>query len=87
MARKIIVLRPRVEDGVVYMDCMKNHVALFGLHAVDGCGEFMASAPSLDRPEEELTFAGGSHRDYHMMVAVEDLLVFNIFPSFFNLEI
>ncbi|KAG6407928.1 hypothetical protein SASPL_130928 [Salvia splendens] len=72
MARKIIVLRqqvaPRDEDGVVYMECIKNHSAHLGLHAIDGCGEFMASAPSPDRPEAELTCdAWGCYRDYHRM--------------------
>ncbi|KAG6390003.1 hypothetical protein SASPL_151480 [Salvia splendens] len=78
MTREIIVLRrevgPEDEDGVVYMECMKNHAAHLGLYAVDGCGEFMASAPSPERPDAELYCdACGCHRDYHRMVAVEDL--------------
>ncbi|KAG6407930.1 hypothetical protein SASPL_130930 [Salvia splendens] len=76
MARKIIVLKevaPTDEDGVVYMECMKNHAAHLGLYAVNGCGEFMASAPGQDRPEVEVTCAAyGCHRDDHRIELVEE---------------
>ncbi|KAG6391764.1 hypothetical protein SASPL_149524 [Salvia splendens] len=74
MARQIIVLRHEVAPGnVVYMDCMKNHAAHLGLYAVDGCGEFMASPPSPERPDAELHCdACGCHRDHHRMVVVGD---------------
>ncbi|KAI0494648.1 hypothetical protein KFK09_024789 [Dendrobium nobile] len=30
-------------DEVIYRECLKNHAASLGGHALDGCGEFMPS--------------------------------------------
>lgn len=43
-----------------YKECMKNHAATIGGHAVDGCGEFMPP------PSSALTCAAcGCHRNFH----------------------
>ena len=31
---------PGNEDGVMYMECMKNHAAHLRVYAVDGCGDY-----------------------------------------------
>ncbi|GLJ25345.1 hypothetical protein SUGI_0485380 [Cryptomeria japonica] len=47
---------------VRYRECLKNHAASIGSHAVDGCGEFMAGGGE----EEALKCqACGCHRNFH----------------------
>ncbi|CAA6658766.1 unnamed protein product [Spirodela intermedia] len=54
---------------VVYRECMKNHAAAMGCHAVDGCGEFMPSAASdLADPASFTCAACGCHRNFHRRV-------------------
>ncbi|EPS65251.1 hypothetical protein M569_09527, partial [Genlisea aurea] len=48
-------------SAATYKQCMKNHAAAIGGHAVDGCREYMAAADSA-----ELTCAAcGCHRNFH----------------------
>ncbi|XP_040382519.1 zinc-finger homeodomain protein 10-like [Oryza brachyantha] len=54
-------------EGVgVYRECLKNHAASLGGHAVDGCGEFMPS-PAADAadPCSLKCAACGCHRNFH----------------------
>ncbi|KAE8673229.1 Zinc-finger homeodomain protein 11 [Hibiscus syriacus] len=44
---------------VSYRECLKNHAASLGGHALDGCGEFMPS------PTDLKCAACGCHRNFH----------------------
>ncbi|KAF7819707.1 zinc-finger homeodomain protein 9-like [Senna tora] len=52
--------------AVTYKECLKNHAASLGGHALDGCGEFMPSpnANSAD-PSSIKCAACGCHRNFH----------------------
>ncbi|XP_059316765.1 zinc-finger homeodomain protein 10-like [Lycium ferocissimum] len=51
---------------VIYKECLKNHAASIGGHAVDGCGEFMASPDSTPSDPISLKCAAcGCHRNFH----------------------
>ncbi|KAK7271794.1 hypothetical protein RJT34_27989 [Clitoria ternatea] len=51
---------------VTYKECLKNHVASLGGHALDGCGEFMPSpAATPDDPSSIKCAACGCHRNFH----------------------
>ncbi|XP_027361816.1 zinc-finger homeodomain protein 10-like [Abrus precatorius] len=52
---------------VSYKECLKNHAASLGGHALDGCGEFMPSSSSSNPAEpRSLTCAAcGCHRNFH----------------------
>ncbi|KAL8199432.1 hypothetical protein R6Q57_013000 [Mikania cordata] len=51
---------------VSYKECLKNHAASMGGHAVDGCGEFMPSpASSPTDPTSIKCAACGCHRNFH----------------------
>ncbi|KAG4911629.1 hypothetical protein AAZX31_19G021300 [Glycine max] len=53
-------------NAVVYKECLKNHVASLGGHALDGCGEFMPSpAATADDPSSIKCAACGCHRNFH----------------------
>ncbi|KAL5714325.1 hypothetical protein ACHQM5_016304 [Ranunculus cassubicifolius] len=53
-----------------YKECMKNHAAITGGHAVDGCGEFMAGGE--DGTLECLKCAACScHRNFHRKGVIE----------------
>ncbi|PIA56276.1 hypothetical protein AQUCO_00700544v1 [Aquilegia coerulea] len=53
-----------------YKDCMKNHAAIVGGHAVDGCGEFMPAGP--DGTIESLKCAAcNCHRNFHRKEIIE----------------
>uniref|UniRef100_A0ACD5XRS1 Uncharacterized protein n=1 Tax=Avena sativa TaxID=4498 RepID=A0ACD5XRS1_AVESA len=56
-----------------YRECLKNHAASMGGHAVDGCGEFM---PSLEvnhaDPSSFKCAACGCHRNFHRRVMMEE---------------
>ncbi|KAK4429993.1 Zinc-finger homeodomain protein 11 [Sesamum alatum] len=45
---------------VAYKECMKNHAATLGAHAVDGCGEYMPPSPTSLK-----CAACGCHRNFH----------------------
>ncbi|KAJ1268599.1 hypothetical protein BS78_07G147600 [Paspalum vaginatum] len=58
---------PAPEAGVyAYRECLKNHAASLGGHALDGCGEFMP-APDADpaNPSSLRCAACGCHRNFH----------------------
>ncbi|KAJ0975298.1 hypothetical protein J5N97_017263 [Dioscorea zingiberensis] len=42
----------RTPEIIVYRECMRNHAAALGGHAVDGCGSMMGSmtSPNLEFP-------------------------------------
>ncbi|KAI3452841.1 hypothetical protein Pfo_009504 [Paulownia fortunei] len=51
---------------VTYKECMKNHAATLGGHAVDGCGEFMPSPSATTTDPTSLKCAAcGCHRNFH----------------------
>ncbi|XP_047946544.1 zinc-finger homeodomain protein 9-like [Salvia hispanica] len=47
---------------VTFRECMRNHAAGLGVHAVDGCGEFM---PSFTDPDSLKCAACDCHRNFH----------------------
>ncbi|KAJ7953811.1 Zinc-finger homeodomain protein [Quillaja saponaria] len=51
---------------VSYKECLKNHAATIGGHALDGCGEFMPSSTSNPTDPTSLKCAAcGCHRNFH----------------------
>eukprot|EP01018_Ginkgo_biloba_P008225 Gb_30985 [translate_table: standard] len=53
-----------LKKTVRYRECLKNHAASIGGHAIDGCGEFMPSGE--DGTLEALKCAAcGCHRNFH----------------------
>ncbi|PIN24076.1 hypothetical protein CDL12_03197 [Handroanthus impetiginosus] len=57
---------PPAAAAVAYKECMKNHAANIGAHAVDGCGEFMPSPASKETEPTSLKCAAcGCHRNFH----------------------
>ncbi|PIN17161.1 hypothetical protein CDL12_10183 [Handroanthus impetiginosus] len=51
---------------VVYKECMRNHAATLGGHAVDGCGEYMPSPTTAPTDPTSLKCAAcGCHRNFH----------------------
>lgn len=49
-----------------YKECLKNHAASMGGHALDGCGEFMPAATSIAADPTSLKCAAcGCHRNFH----------------------
>lgn len=51
---------------VIYKECLKNHAASLGGHAVDGCGEFMPSPTANPADPTSLKCAAcGCHRNFH----------------------
>ncbi|KAG2307625.1 hypothetical protein Bca4012_083380 [Brassica carinata] len=49
-----------------YKECLKNHAAALGSHALDGCGEFMPSPSSVSTDPTSLKCAAcGCHRNFH----------------------
>ncbi|CAH8384991.1 unnamed protein product [Eruca vesicaria subsp. sativa] len=51
---------------VTYKECLKNHAAATGGHALDGCGEFMPSPSSTPSDPTSLKCAAcGCHRNFH----------------------
>ncbi|KAL5553846.1 hypothetical protein UlMin_041247 [Ulmus minor] len=68
--------------AVAYRECLKNHAANIGGHAVDGCGEFMASPTAvLTDPTSLKCAACGCHRNFHRR-EVPDKLPTSKFQSF-----
>ncbi|XP_058773222.1 zinc-finger homeodomain protein 10-like [Vicia villosa] len=55
-----------VVAAVTYKECLKNHVATLGGHALDGCCEFMPSPTATsDDPASIKCAACGCHRNFH----------------------
>ncbi|KAG2301457.1 hypothetical protein Bca52824_030108 [Brassica carinata] len=51
---------------ITYKECLKNHAAAMGGHALDGCGEFMPSPSSTPSDPTSLKCAAcGCHRNFH----------------------
>ncbi|KAL3511125.1 hypothetical protein ACH5RR_030526 [Cinchona calisaya] len=60
---KQLRLQPPSHAAVTYRECLKNHAANLGGHALDGCGEFISS-PTTD-PTSLNCGACGCHRNFH----------------------
>ncbi|XP_027075059.1 zinc-finger homeodomain protein 9-like [Coffea eugenioides] len=59
---------------VTYKECLKNHAASLGGHAVDGCGEFMPSPTATPTDPTSLKCAAcGCHRNFHRREPEEPL--------------
>ncbi|XP_022891238.1 zinc-finger homeodomain protein 10-like [Olea europaea var. sylvestris] len=57
---------PPLPSTVTYKECLKNHAASLGGHAVDGCGEFMPSPTATTTDPTSLKCAAcGCHRNFH----------------------
>nr|CAD1826433.1 unnamed protein product [Ananas comosus var. bracteatus] len=55
-----------VAGDFLYRECLKNHAASLGGHALDGCGEFMPSpAANPSDPTSLKCAACGCHRNFH----------------------
>ncbi|KAL5826412.1 hypothetical protein ACOSQ4_018209 [Xanthoceras sorbifolium] len=51
---------------VSYKECLKNHAASLGGHALDGCGEFMPTPTADSKDPTSLKCAAcGCHRNFH----------------------
>ncbi|GMJ08804.1 homeobox protein 23, ZINC FINGER HOMEODOMAIN 10 [Hibiscus trionum] len=51
---------------ITYKECLQNHAATLGGHALDGCGEFMPSPTSTPANPTSLKCAAcGCHRNFH----------------------
>ncbi|XVF60534.1 hypothetical protein PTKIN_Ptkin08bG0055300 [Pterospermum kingtungense] len=51
---------------ITYKECLKNHAAALGGHALDGCGEFMPSPTATPTNPTSLKCAAcGCHRNFH----------------------
>ncbi|KAL1563126.1 Zinc-finger homeodomain protein [Salvia divinorum] len=60
---------------VTYKECLKNHAASLGGHAVDGCGEFMPSPATNPADPTSLKCAAcDCHRNFHRRDPEEPLL-------------
>ncbi|KAI5665649.1 hypothetical protein M9H77_15502 [Catharanthus roseus] len=65
---------PAAAAVVTYKECLKNHAASLGGHAVDGCGEFMPSPSSTPTDPTSLKCAAcGCHRNFHRREPEESL--------------
>ncbi|KAF7065722.1 hypothetical protein CFC21_071796 [Triticum aestivum] len=61
-----------VEAVPTYKECLKNHAAAIGAHAVDGCGEWMPVVElNTADPASYKCAACGCHRNFHRLVMVE----------------
>ncbi|KAE8819108.1 zinc finger-homeodomain transcription factor [Hordeum vulgare] len=63
---------PVLEAVPAYKECLKNHAAAIGAHAVDGCGEWMPVVElNTADPASYKCAACGCHRNFHRLVMVE----------------
>ncbi|OIT22137.1 PREDICTED: zinc-finger homeodomain protein 9-like [Nicotiana attenuata] len=61
---------------VIYKECLKNHAASLGGHAVDGCGEFMPSPTANPADPTSLKCAAcGCHRNFHRREPEEPVVI------------
>ncbi|XP_022733886.1 zinc-finger homeodomain protein 11-like [Durio zibethinus] len=61
-----IIVHHHQEMVVSYKECLKNHAASLGGHALDGCGEFMPSPTATPTDPASLKCAAcGCHRNFH----------------------
>ncbi|KQJ90232.1 zinc-finger homeodomain protein 9 [Brachypodium distachyon] len=64
---------PPSSQVVTYQDCLRNHAANLGAHAVDGCREFLPTPENNPADPWSLKCAAcGCHRNFHRRVLVED---------------
>lgn len=65
IVRQVVVAGTNVKKGTVrYRECLKNHAASIGGHAIDGCGEFMPGGE--DGSVDALRCAAcDCHRNFH----------------------
>ncbi|BAT83372.1 hypothetical protein VIGAN_04051100 [Vigna angularis var. angularis] len=55
-----------IPAAVTYKECLKNHAANLGGHALDGCGEFMPSPTATAADPSSIKCAAcGCHRNFH----------------------
>ncbi|XWS34107.1 hypothetical protein CRYUN_Cryun21dG0011300 [Craigia yunnanensis] len=60
------IIHHHQEIVVSYKECLKNHAASLGGHALDGCGEFMPSPTATPTDPASLKCAAcGCHRNFH----------------------
>ncbi|KAH6798067.1 zinc finger homeodomain 1 [Perilla frutescens var. hirtella] len=65
-AQSIKKHHPPPPPAVAYKECMKNHAANIGGHAVDGCGEYMPPPTAVPTdPTSLICAACGCHRNFH----------------------
>ncbi|MFS8031743.1 putative transcription factor ZF-HD family [Helianthus anomalus] len=56
---------PPPHTTATYKECLKNHAAGIGGHALDGCGEFMPQTHTPTAPSSYKCAACGCHRNFH----------------------
>ncbi|KAF5777083.1 putative transcription factor ZF-HD family [Helianthus annuus] len=62
---------------VSYKECLKNHAATIGSHALDGCGEFMPSLTTAPHEPTSLKCAAcGCHRNFHRREHINDMYTY-----------
>ncbi|KAJ0763488.1 putative transcription factor ZF-HD family [Helianthus annuus] len=62
---------------VAYKECLKNHAATIGSHALDGCGEFMPSLTCTPHEPTSLKCAAcGCHRNFHRREPTNDVYTY-----------
>ncbi|KAJ8544938.1 hypothetical protein K7X08_017521 [Anisodus acutangulus] len=60
----------------IYKECLKNHAASIGGHAIDGCGEFLPSPTANPVDPTSLKCAAcGCHRNFHRREPDEPVVV------------
>ncbi|KAL6983491.1 Zinc-finger homeodomain protein [Sarracenia purpurea var. burkii] len=65
-AKSLIFTNGGELGGTMYKECLKNHAASLGGHAVDGCGEFMSAPTAITTDPTSLRCdACGCHRNFH----------------------
>ena len=67
---------------VTYKECMKNHAASIGGHALDGCCEFMPGPTTNPSDPTSLTCAAcGCHRNFHRRDPDDPIPLHHLIPS------
>ncbi|KAJ4909652.1 Zinc-finger homeodomain protein 11 [Raphanus sativus] len=70
------------EMGICYKECLKNHAANLGGHALDGCGEFMPTPTATPADPSSLRCAGcGCHRNFHRRDPSDHLNFLPVHPA------
>ncbi|KAF8408103.1 hypothetical protein HHK36_007245 [Tetracentron sinense] len=66
---------------ISYKECLKNHAASLGGHALDGCGEFMPSPSTTPTDPTSIKCAAcGCHRNFHRREPEENTPIFDFPP-------
>ncbi|CAN7040341.1 unnamed protein product [Brassica rapa subsp. trilocularis] len=70
------------EMGICYKECLKNHAANLGGHALDGCGEFMPTSTATPADPSSLRCAAcGCHRNFHRRDPCDHLNFLPVHPT------